>query len=213
MKLSELHGLDDEALVLCECEGVAYQRDLTVTAQYDESYWNKCSGYEGTEICDAINRGRVAFVAKHAGPAAMVCDVGVGSGEFIRSRGPQTYGIDVNPAAMRWLKSCGRWANDLSDFAVFTFWDVLEHCPDPDEYLSLIPVGGWAFISIPIFEHLHLIRSSRHYRPGEHLFYFRRDGLEGWLQRSGFELAEHSLFETEAGRDSIHSFAFRRLCI
>ena len=57
---------------------------------------------------------------------------------------------------------------------------------------------------------VYSIRDSKHYRPGEHLYYFTELGFAQWMARHGFELLEVSNFETKAGRDSILSFAFRR---
>ncbi len=184
---------------------VAHQTDMSVTAAYDETYWDKCAGYEGQAIARKINAGRVALVNNYwFGP---VCDVGIGSGEFIRSR-PMTYGTDVNPVAQKWLKDNGKQAQ--GEFTAYTFWDVLEHIPRPSVYLDLIPVGGYLFTSIPIFHDLTKIRESKHYRPGEHLYYFTDKGLVTWLALHGFDLLERQSFEIEAGRDSIYSYAFRR---
>lgn len=208
--LAKIARVDDD-LVICEALGFAYQRDMTVTASYDEAYWQKCAGYEGAAIADAINRGRINLVARHAGECE-VCDVGVGSGEFIKRRG-NARGYDVNPTARAWLSSEGLLIEreELREFRAITFWDVLEHVPDPSEYLDLISPGAWMFTSIPIFENLDRIRSSKHYRPGEHLYYFTDDGFVSWLGSYGFELKERSSFEMLAGRDSIYSFAFQRV--
>lgn len=184
---------------------VAYQTDMTIRCEYDETYFNKCAGYEGQTIARKINAGRAALVNKYWG--GRVCDVGIGCGEFIRAR-PMTYGTDVNHVALKWLRENGKEA--IGDFTAYTFWDVLEHVPKPEEYLDRIPVGGLLFTSIPIFDDLGKIRESKHYRPGEHLYYFTDHGLVSWLALHGFELLERQSFEIEAGRDSIFSYAFRR---
>lgn len=199
----------DGDLKICDWLGVAYQADMTHRVAYDEQYFNKCLGYEDKAIALAINRGRIDMVAKHYDPAGEVVDVGIGSGEFIKKR-PNTLGHDINPAAIRWLKKEGLWAADLAGFQAFTFWDVLEHVEEPEEYLSLVPIGGWLFTSIPIFEDLRRIRESRHYRPGEHLYYWTAEGFSDWMRLHGFTQRDHQTFEMEAGRDSIHSFAFRK---
>ena len=184
---------------------MAYQTDMTVTAEYDADYWNKCAGYEGAEIATKINAGRVALVDKYW--TGRLCDVGIGSGEFIRTR-PNTYGTDVNPVALTWLTEQGLLAD--GEFNAYTFWDVIEHVQRPEDYLSLGPLNGFIFLSIPIFDDILKVRESRHYRPGEHLYYFTERGLVTWLALHGFELLERQTFETDAGRDSIISFAFRR---
>jgi len=198
----------DGDLMLCPEHGVAYQRDQTHLVDYGEDYFEKCRGYEGQSIAEKINAGRVALVARHFGPGR-VCDVGVGSGEFIKRR-PYTFGVDVNPAAIAWLKEAGRWASDLDSFGAFTFWDVLEHVPEPESYLRHAYLHAFVFLSMPIMASLDRIRESRHYRPGEHLYYWTESGLIEWMAWHGFRCLEVANFETEAGRENIRSFAFRR---
>ena len=185
----------------------AYQTDMTVTAAYDQTYWDKCAGYEDGDIGRAITRGRVQFVDRHC--LNWVCDVGIGSGQFVRARS-FTHGTDVNPKALEWLEASGRLAKDVSKYPALTFWDVLEHIPTPADYLNKVPVGGYVFTSVPIFADMTRIRESRHYRPGEHLYYFTEPGLIAWMAMHGFRCLEVADFETRAGRDSILSFAFQR---
>jgi hypothetical protein len=201
----------DGDLVLCREYGLAYQADRTHLVHYDASYFDKCAGYDGQEIANAINAGRAAMVERHVGNVPIV-DVGIGSGEFIRTRGRgKTFGHDVNPVAIEWLKRGDLWAQRLDAFRGVTMWDTLEHVPDPGHYLDQVAFGSVLFLSIPIFYGLGGIRFSKHYRPGEHLYYFTEDGLVDWLRRHGFAVLETSTFEIEAGRESIYSFAFRRI--
>lgn len=198
----------DGDLMLCREHGVAYQADQSQMVDYGEDYFEKCRGYEGQEIADRINAGRIAFVLRHFGPGRML-DVGVGSGEFIKRR-PHTFGIDVNPAAVRWLREAGRLADNLDCFGAYSFWDVLEHVPTPEDYLRHCYLRSFVFMSVPIMSSLDRIRESKHYRPGEHLYYWTERGLVEWMAWHGFALLEASDFETQAGRECIVSFAFRR---
>jgi len=198
----------DGDLMLCREHGVAYQADQSQLVDYGEEYFEKCRGYEGQAIADRINAGRIEFVQRHFGPGR-VLDVGVGSGEFIKRR-PHTFGVDVNPTAVEWLKASGRWADNLDCFGAYTFWDVLEHVPEPETYLRHVYLRSFLFLSMPIMQSLDRIRESKHYRPGEHLYYWTEQGLVEWMAWHGFALLEASSFESEAGRESIRSFAFRR---
>lgn len=198
----------DADLMLCRDHGVAYQTDRSNLVAYDEAYYSKCAGYEGKEIADKINSGRINFVAKHFGDGKVV-DVGIGSGEFIKRRG-NTWGHDVNPAGIEWLKRNDLWAERLSSFGAVTFWDVLEHVEDPGIYLRQIQLHAFVFVSLPIFYALGAIRLSKHYRPNEHLYYWRPEGFVNWMDMHGFHLLEESDFEIQAGRESIFSFAFKR---
>lgn len=204
-------AIEDGDLMLCPAHGVAYQRDMSVKVAYDESYFNKYRSYEDQAIANAINAGRIALVNKHAGENTLVLDVGIGSGEFVRKR-PRTLGTDVNPVAIRWLQERGLWwGSSLMSFRAVTFWDVLEHVETPADYLDQIPPGGLIFTSLPIFEDLAQIRSSRHYRPGEHLYYWTEAGFIAWMAWHGFTPLSREFFETRAGRASILSFALRKV--
>lgn len=201
--------VEDDLVVLHEL-GIAYQRSQKALVDYGEAYFDKCAGYEGQAIGEAIHAGRVAFVAKHYGAGPML-DVGIGSGAFIRAR-PDTWGTDVNPKAIAWLRDRGQLAraDELHGWPAYSFWDVIEHIPTPEDYFRLIRPGSWLFTSLPLFEDLRRIRDSRHYRPDEHLYYWTREGFIRWMGWHGFALVERSDFETRAGRDSIESFAFRK---
>lgn len=205
--MSRLARVDDDLVLLLD-HGMAYQRDHGQLVAYDERYFDKCAGYEGQAIARAINAGRVALVDRHYG-SGVVLDVGVGSGEFIKTRA-NTLGHDVNPAARAWLESQGKWVAVPDYWPAYTFWDVLEHVPTPERYFAGMRPGAWLFTSLPIFTDLTRIRESRHYRPGEHLYYWTHEGFVRWMHWHGFALHEHATFETDAGRDSIHSYAFRK---
>lgn len=198
---------EDGDLMLCRDHGVAYQKDMSNLVAYDEAYYNKCLSYEDQEIARKINDGRIALVEKFFSGA--VCDVGIGSGEFIKRR-PNTYGHDINPVAIEWLKRNDLWANHLAEFGAYTMWDVVEHIEDPWPYFRNIGLHCFLFISIPVFYGLGGIRTSKHYRPNEHLYYFTDEGLVQWLDMHGFMAVDRQDFEIQAGRESIYSYAFKR---
>src|SRR3990167_7023132 len=200
--IKRFDAVADDDLMLCPQRGIAYQRDMSIRVGYDAAYFDKCRGYEDQEIALAINAGRVALVDKHAGSAASVLDVGVGSGEFIKKR-TNTFGYDINPRALEWLRAEGRYSEDFSAFNAFTFWDVIEHIEIPELYFRAMPESSYLFTSLPIFADLTRIRDSKHYRPGEHLYYWTESGFVEWMALHRFELLERQEFEIAAGRDSI----------
>jgi hypothetical protein len=155
------HGLvEDGDLVLFRKHGVAVQRDMSVTAAYDQAYFDKCAGYQGSAIAAAVNAGRARMV-EHSYGCGPLLDIGVGSGAFLLER-KRTFGYDVNPVAEAWLKARGRWIEPdaFAHFAAFSFWDVIEHLPDPDVYFHAIAPGAFVFASLPIFADLMRIRES-----------------------------------------------------
>jgi len=206
--IAAYEGKAADDLFICRTNGVAYQIDRSFVIDYGGEYYDKCLSYEDQEIALKINDGRINLVSDHFG-SGRVLDIGIGSGEFVKKR-PNTFGFDVNPVAVEWL-----WAKNLygtpDQFSVFSFWDVLEHVETPDEYLRHVPIHGKLFASLPIFDDLSDIPYSRHYRPGEHLYYWTDVGFQSWMAAHGFKCLEKRDFETQAGRDSILSYAFKRI--
>lgn len=212
--VSRWSASDDGDLMLCFDRGVAYQKDMKFRAPAGvnaegQNYFDHYHAQDGSAIARRIYEGRVRMVNNYAGPECPVLDVGIGSGEFIRSR-PNTFGYDVNPKAVKWLQQQGLAVAGLDGFKVYTFWDVLEHVDVPQIYFKRMERGSLLFTSLPIFADLKSVRKSKHYKPGEHLYYWTEKGFVDWMAEYRFRLLEKSRFETEAGRDSIGSFAFVR---
>lgn len=205
-------AVEDADLMLCEWNGVAYQRDMSAgRVPYDADYLVKCKSYEGSDISNAVNRGRCALLMRHLPEGSNVIDVGAGSGAFVReamSWGFDAFGFDVIDEAAINLSDAGRYAEDIEAFEAVTMWDSMEHMENPSEYLDRISRGSRLFVSIPIFEDLFKIRNSKHYRPGEHLYYFKDMGFVNWMSLHGFMLLEKATFEMDAGRQSIYDYAF-----
>jgi hypothetical protein len=111
---------------------------------------------------------------------------------------------------VRRLKEADLYADDLGAFEAVTMWDSIEHLEKPERSLKHIRKGGYLFASIPIFEDLRHVRESKHYKPGEHLYYWTAQGFIDWIAFYGFRLLEQSSHETDAGRESIGAFAFCR---
>ena len=207
--LATYPAIEDGDLMLCREHGAAYQKDRTNIIDYGADYYSKCCSYDGHEIEQKINAGRIALVNRYVGGCA-VLDVGIGSGMFLKKRA-NTFGYDVNPVAISWLRQSGLWRTlGEHQFAGYTMFDVVEHLEDPGTYFRHIRLGAFLFVSIPIFKSLDVIRDSRHYRPGEHLQHFTEYGFVSWMAAYGFNQIEQRTFEIDAGRDSIHSYAFKR---
>lgn len=199
--------IEGEVLNYCQGRGVAYQREMTRHVKYDEAYFNKCLGYEGKEIADKINTGRIALVGKyHKGT---VLDIGVGSGEFIKRR-TDTFGYDINPSALQWLADNGCYSDALDGFDAYTFWDVIEHLDTPEIYFKRIPKDAYLFCSIPIIDRLDAVPQWKHYRPDEHLYYFTKRGFTDWMALWGFRFVERQKYEIDAGRKDIYSYVFKK---
>lgn len=212
--IASMAGVLEGDLVVCMADGVAYQADMTAArVPYDDGYFAKVCAYEETAIALAVNAGRCALVARTIDREMGVLDYGAGSGAFLRTLRAEGYhvmGFDVMPAAAARLREAGRYADDPSEFEAVTLWDCVEHLEDPETCLGAIRAGAFLFVSLPIFEDLRAVRSSKHYRPGEHLYYWTELGFLNWMARRGFCLLETSSHEVDAGRESIGAFSFVR---
>ncbi len=202
----------DADLVVSCAHGVAYQRDMGARRiAYDEHYLEHYRALEGSVIQAALNDGRIGLLARHAPAGARVLDVGVGNGSFVRAArlaGFDVRGFDVNPAAVAMLRADGLYADDPAPFDAVTLWDSLEHMEDPGELLARIRPGTRVFAAIPVIEDLARVRESKHYKPGEHLYYFTAAGFTAWMALWGLRLLEKSDHEVQAGRSAIGAYAF-----
>ena len=179
---------------------------------YGSEYFHEYESRSKNEVSESLMDSRRALVdAYHEGD---VVDVGSGFGTFVehRNRGreePNTFGYDVNPWSVAKTINLGLfWDPWERPMPAATFWDSLEHFDDPTPILSRIE--RYAFVSIPIFRSLEHVKESKHFKPGEHVWYFTSDGLVRFFKDHGFALIESSNREVVIGREDIESFVFVR---
>lgn len=189
--------------------GIGYYPVEAGIEPYDQDYFDNFARNADSFIGRALMAARVDFVAHHyQGP---LIDIGIGSGAFVEQRAGthRTFGYDVNPAGIGWLRDRRLFADPYdAPFDAATMWDVLEHLP---EYPRLLAhVRQWLFLSLPIFRGPEHVLASKHFKPLEHCWYFTTTGLIFAMAQCGFALVSESAFETELGREDIGSFAFRR---
>lgn len=171
---------------------------------YEGAYFAKYQELDATPMGEALTRARVEMVRRHF--TGKVLDIGIGGGRFVEESGG--FGFDVNPEALQWLNANGCYKNPYFGWDAMSFWDSLEHIPDPE--LVLRSIGDWAFVSMPIYKDQADCLKSKHFKPGEHIWYWTLEGFVSWMDRQGFELREINHAESELGREGITSFAFRR---
>lgn len=175
---------------------------------YNEDYMENYRSYEGQEICEKLNQFRVQLVDKFLNRNEELVDVGIGAGTFIKDRVGNTFGTDINPAGIQWLKERDIYRHPSRDMENASFWDVLEHFPDPSEPVS--HVENFCFVSIPIFTSRSHILKSKHYKKDEHYWYWTEEGLIAWLSQEGFTCIHSCDTETKIGREDIQTFVFMR---
>lgn len=197
------NGLTD-CLLWSEELGIGYHPRKPM--DYEGPYFEKYQVLDASPMGEQLTKARVDMVARHMQPSE-VLDIGIGGGRFVTDAG--CYGFDVNQQANAWLRSKGKFRDANFGWVSMTFWDSLEHIPDPESVVAKIK--SFAFVSMPIYySQMHCLE-SKHYKPGEHIWYFTQNGLIAWFARQGFGCVEINEKESEIGREGITSFAFRRI--
>lgn len=210
--IKRLDGVKHGDLIVCERRGVAFQRKMgRGRIAYDADYFQHYAQLEGTSVARALNAGRCELLARYVPRGARVLDVGIGSGTFIRAALAAGYvlrGFDICADAVGWLKAEQLYEEDPSTFDAVTFWDSLEHIEEPEHLLNKVRRGAIVVVAVPIMEDILNVRASKHYKPGEHLYYWTEEGFIWWMEQRGFRLLGRSAHEVAAGRKSIGAFAF-----
>lgn len=207
--------LQEDRLVWLPELGMGYfpARDAGV---YDASYFAKYQAYAETPMGRELTDFRVELVAAHLEPRSSVVDVGIGCGAFLQAMqrtclDVTAYGFDVCPEAIRWLSDreilVDFWA-PMARWDALTFWDVLEHIPNPT--LALRRARRWAFVTIPTFQDADHVLRSKHFRKDEHRWYWTRAGFIAWADANGFRCVDHSTRESLLGREDVETFVLRR---
>lgn len=174
---------------------------------YGGEYWCEYVKRDASAMGEALTRARIDFVKKHTDVSRIV-DIGIGGGRFVEDANCRGY--DVNDSAITWLRDSNRFCSPYaSTVSAITCWDSLEHIDKPWKLLK--QVDEFLFVSLPIFDNADHVIRSRHYKPGEHIWYWTHQGFVNWCSDQGFKLLEVSAVESLLGRDGISSYAFKRI--
>ncbi len=205
---------DDRMLEICSEIEIAYQSNLRTTIDYGRDYRREFLRREGTPINARLNRFRAELVEKYCPNA--VLDFGAGPGTFIKTCRRKCYGCDVNELTERWLRQRGIWHDFWrdglpADADGVCAWDVLEHLPRPTEFLWKVPARKYLFVTIPIIRDWKNIRASKHYKPGEHLWYFTDAGFQQYVRTIGFNVLDVRDDEVKIGREDVKTYVLQRV--
>lgn len=186
--------------------------------EYGRAYWEKYRTLSETPLGRRIVEGRLRLVERYADrDRGALLDFGIGSGAFLEraaAAGWTVRGLDANPAGVAWLRARG-WDARLSPVApveATTYWDSLEHVADWRR--SIQDDGGrFVFISTPLYTGPGEARRSKHYKPGEHIWYFSDAGLTAAMAELGYRRRLLSDWESSPtiGRESIGTFVFEKV--
>lgn len=175
--------------------------------EYDNKYMDQYRASRDSLIGQRLVSGRVGLVDRRDRGRG-VLDFGAGSCAFVRAR-PMTLGYDISPITVFDLKSRGLYSNPYKTrHRIVTCWDSLEHLKNPRGLLDRIDKR--VYLTIPIFKTGEQARYSKHYKPGEHYWYFTEWGLERYMNDAGFNLDFKSREEEDLGRESVGTFVFSR---
>jgi len=211
---------DPFAVVRCEDCGLVYVTPQVapeaLPTLYDESYWRSdCPsqrGY-GDYLADEslylrTFQRRLRFLRRHLPPSGRALDVGCAAGFFLqvlRDNGWEACGVEPSPAVARHAREVAGFevhesldAPSLASgpgFDLVTFWDVIEHLPDPAAALrrarALLRDDGVLVLETQNVESRFarlLGRRWQHYKHLEHLYHFSPHTLEALLRKTGFAL-------------------------
>ena len=134
-------------------------------------------------------------------------EIGCGPGAFLREATaagiPRVVGLDLNPWAIKYAKSCDLDASvgsieDLPaerQFDAVAMLDLIEHIRNPVEFLRAVAdrlrPGGRVLVMTPNVRSLLAFISGRRwvsFKIPEHLFYYSPFSIDQVLHRAGFEI-------------------------
>ena len=175
------------------------QFDLTPRVTYDRAYLDARYAAIDDRV-RALAARRVWVLSQFVPTGGELIDFGCGTGRVVEAATGKwaSSGCDlVHPSPFTWLSRGrldwpGRWD-------VATFFDSLEHVPDPDVLMrELNPT--WVMISVPWCHRPGdpaWFMRWKHRRPGEHLWHWGRESLDGFFASLGYRPVMHSSFEDE----------------
>ena len=205
MQKSLPNGWEDSLIWCPEREMGFHPRE---PISYEHDYWEKYLVMDNSPMGEALTAARKELVDFYY--SGDIVDIGIGGGKFVDSMGARGYGFDVNTDAINWLMANGRFRDPYASHVdAISCWDSLEHIPCPEALIA--QVNKFVFVSLPVFNNPNTITKSKHYRPGEHIWYWSDWGLIRWFKELGFELVEKNNMETELGREAISTYVFRRV--
>jgi hypothetical protein len=173
----------DSEYVVDSATGALTSRDRTIRAQYDHAYVARYEKYPEREL----SKIRAALFRRFFPDAEAVCDVGYGTGAFLReinrsSGWVHCYGYDVSPyPAPSFVKIDPNW--QINRWSVLTFFDSLEHFDQLPRFKARSVI-----VSVPWYHPAlgaEWLYRWKHRRPGEHLWHFTPETLANAMAING----------------------------
>ncbi len=214
-KLTEnyLHGKYE--LTRCKNCGVNFNTYFPKNEEITEHYENKYK----ISIDDIYNDERRRYfrypeniglindIVQFAKAPSSILDIGCDKGYFIdeaRRYGFNVFGTELSKTANLYTKKIKLDVREkISDFEqkfdIVTLWHVLEHIPEPVDFLNEIKLKmnrpGYLFIRVPAFDSYwsQLLKDKWDwFQPENHLFHYSMKSLSWLLTEIGFDIEKIS---------------------
>jgi hypothetical protein len=149
--------------------------------KYDlEYYENMLRQYSAT--AEQICKIRWEWISE-ADPKT-VLDYGCGCGWF---RAWRPKGVEVHTYDIGGYPQTGI---ELKMYDVVCFWDVLEHILDFRNIEPILALSRYVAATIPLVTDDIELYQSKHFKPSEHLHFYKKETLDALMKRYGFELVK-----------------------
>lgn len=152
---------------------------------YNISYISEYTKRADSDKGRRIYQSRWDLVEKYCSGHMTLLDYGCATGAFHKSssNGFQCFGFDVNP-----YSEFNREYDNSID--ILTMWDVIEHLNDPLEPIRKYK-PKWLFVSTPNAAAVNGdLKHWKHYKPGEHIWYFDPISITKLLNDGGYIVRE-----------------------
>jgi len=215
----QLSNFDVLVCQSCDVLFIPLSQAGTTASPYTEDYF-RARGMTQPEYVTAIRKMKRSTFARHFSVLARVCpdvqprgsrllDVGCAVGflpELAKDLGYDAYGVEVSEHGARLANErlpgrvkAGTLQNaayETASFDVVTSSDVIEHVPNPRDFLRevarITKPGGAVLLTTPDMNSLSARVFGKRW-PNvklEHLWYFSRKGLTRLLDQQGFDVVE-----------------------
>ena len=158
-----------------------------------------------------INDIRWSLIRQYCPKATSILDYGCGCG-YLTAFAPIGTSVDSFDIGIYYNIPYPQTGIQRERYDVICLFDVMEHVDwdnSPDiQMKNMIKASDFVFITVPIFTGDDITK-WKHYRPGEHLYYFTEESLIMLLNSYGFSLV-YKGYEECPPRIDIITFIFRK---
>lgn len=116
--------------------------------------------------------------------------------QYLANFGTEKYNVQILPMTLEDFAS----ENRNRDITLVSFWDVLEHLPDPSSTLktvnSILDESGLLLLNLPMVDTFpaKLLSFKWPFYLNVHTYYFSIDTITRLLEKSGFKIIYHSRY-------------------